>query len=121
MRCDKDYIVFQAVYEKIRKLLPPAYRAPSQLIQPVGPVIRIADRERVGHSEATFRKIHTGVRRRSSQRRSRPTFPSRRRLKVQQSAGHRAAYERKIWEQIWEQNSVKQAQISATGRTGWDS
>jgi len=38
----------------------------------------------------------------------------------QESVGYGAVHERKIWEQIWEQNSVKQAQISATGRPGWD-
>jgi hypothetical protein len=33
-----------------------------------------------------------------------------------ESASYRAAHERKNWEQIWEQNSVKLAQISATAR-----
>jgi hypothetical protein len=33
-----------------------------------------------------------------------------------ESAGCRVVHERKIWEQIWEQNSVKLAQISATAR-----
>jgi hypothetical protein len=34
----------------------------------------------------------------------------------QESVGYRAVHERKIWEQIWEQNAVKLAQISATAR-----
>lgn len=30
------------------------------------------------------------------------------------------AYDLKIWEQIWELNSAKLAQISAAARTKWD-